>query len=137
MVIAAYGGGSSGTTIPIVPITPTANPARDITDTRLAFDVTARSGSATITFAASAMPGATLEVADLMLDSVRSGGVDLAFAADATLKTINLALSASEQPGVVEIAFRYRNHSGFQGAVTEGYTFLWPYYCGNLFPCHS
>ncbi len=124
-------------TVPTVPTVPTANPAREITDTRLAFDVTAMSGTATITFAASTTPGATLEVGDLMLDSVRSGGMDLAFATDVTLKTINLALAASDLPVTVDIAFRYRHHDGFQGAAAEGYTFLWPYFCGNLFPCHS
>ncbi|MEO8101885.1 MAG: M1 family aminopeptidase [Betaproteobacteria bacterium] len=145
--IAACGGSSSGPdsqvavptvpTVPTSPVTPTANPARDITDTRLAYDVTALSGTASITFAASTTPGATLEVGDLTLDSVRSGGADLAYAADVTAKTINLALASSDQPISVDIAFRYKHHAGFQGAAAEGYTFLWPYFCGNLFPCHS
>ncbi len=137
----ACGGGGvakpAPTPTPSVPILPTANAARDIADTRLAFDVAALSGSATITFAASSTPGATLEVGDLTLDSVRSGGVDLAYATDVAAKTINLALASSDSPVAVDIAFRFKNHAGFQGASADGYTFLWPYFCGNLFPCHS
>ncbi len=122
---------------PTDPIVPTANAARDIADTRLAFDVAAMSGTASITLAASSTPGATLEVGDLTLDSVRSGGVDLAYATDVAAKTINLALASSDLPVAVDIAFRFKNHTGFQGASADGYTFLWPYFCGNLFPCHS
>lgn len=139
--IAACGGSSSGpdtpVVVPTVPIVPTANLARDIADTRLAFDVAAMSGTATITLAASTTPGATLEVGDLTLDSVRSGGADLAYATDVAAKTINLALASSDLPVAVDIAFRFKNHIGFQGASADGYTFLWPYFCGNLFPCHS
>ena len=123
--------------VPTVPIVPTANTARDIADTRLAFDLAAMSGSASITFAASSTPGATLEVGDLTLDSVRSGGVDLAYATDLAARSINLALASSDLPVAVDIAFRFKNHIGFQGASADGYTFLWPYFCGNLFPCHS
>ena len=46
------------------PPVPTANPKRDIVDTQLSFDVTARSGNATITFGVSATPGASLEIGD-------------------------------------------------------------------------
>ncbi len=144
LFFAACGGSSSGPDTPVATPAPpppqafaTANAARDITDIQLAFDVTALSGTATISFAASNLPGATLEVGDLTLDRVQSGGVALAYLFDAATKTINLALPASDRTIAVEFAFRYKTHTGFQGASAEGYTFLWPYYCGNLFPCHS
>jgi aminopeptidase N len=138
VVLAACGGAAGAPDAPSdAPAVPTANPTRDIVETKLAFDVTALTGTSTITFAASEMPGATLEVGDLMLDSVRIGGVDLAYKADTVARTIDLALDASSSQLAVDFAFHYKNHTGFAGAAVSGYTFLWPYYCGNLFPCHS
>ena len=116
---------------------PTANPAREIDDTKLAFDVTALTGTAAITFASSNAAGATLEVGDLQLDTVQLAGADLAYTADPAKKTIDLALAPSGEPLTVDIAFHYKTHMGFAGASAAGYTFLWPYFCGNLFPCHS
>ena len=110
-------------------IGPTANAARLVTDTKLAFDVTALTGTATISFAASDAPGASLEVGDLAIDAASvmtandgKGGLTLALPGDATS---------------VDFAFHYQNHEGLQGASADGYTLTWPYFCGNLFPCHS
>ena len=137
VLVAACGGSSSSPPDAPAPVVPTANPAREIDDTRLAFDVSALSGTASITFAGSDAVGATLEVGDLQLDSVQLAGADLDYTADATAKTIDLALAPSSDPLTVDIAFHYKTHTGFAGASAAGYTFLWPYFCGNLFPCHS
>jgi len=37
----------------------------------------------------------------------------------------------------ITVAYAYQLHDAFDGAATDGYTLLWPYYCGNLFPCKS
>lgn len=134
LFVAACGGDDATTTpdAPDAPPVPTANPARGISDTKLAFDVTAMSGTATITFEPSTEAGATLEVGDLVLDTV-----SVPFQANATAKTIDLGLAASDAPATVDVAFHYKVHTGFAGVSSGGYTFLWPYYCGNLFPCHS
>ena len=117
---------------------PTANPARDVTDTKLAFDVTALTGTATITLAPSTDPGATLEIGDLVIDSTRLAGVDLARSSSGGAKAkLDLALPPSDQPLAVDFTFHYKLHEGFTGASSLGFTFLWPYFCGNLFPCHS
>ena len=144
--MAACGDDGSGDNPDATPASvPTANPARELTDTRLAYDVTAMSATATITFAPSTEPGGTLEVGDLTIDSITLDGADLAFTAStapgamlhANDHTIDLALPASDAPLVVTIAFHYKNHAGFEGAAAAGYTLVWPYHCGNLFPCHS
>ncbi len=109
---------------------PTPNAGREIVSTALKFDVGARSGHATITFAASAAPGASLEVGDLIIDSV-----SLPFAVAGA--RMDLALPAAGMPLAVEVAFHYRQQAGFTGASAAGFTFVWPTYCGNLFPCHS
>ncbi len=137
VVAAACGGGTSAEpdateSGDAAPPVPTANAMRGISETRLAFDVTTLAATASITFEPSSSPGATLEVGDLMLDTV-----SVPFAVNATAKTIDLALAASDAPVTIDVAFHYKHHTGFAGAAAAGYTFLWPYYCGNLFPCHS
>ena len=117
------------------PIAPTANPAREIIDTKLAVDIAGRSATATIALAASSDPGATFEVGDLAIDRVSLDGADLAFAV--TGKRLDLALPATEQPVSVAIAYHYKAHDMFDGAAAAGFTFTWPYFCGTLFPCHS
>jgi aminopeptidase N len=51
--------------------------------------------------------------------------------------TIDLALPASETPLEVTIGFHYKHHADFDGVSAAGFTLVWPYHCGNLFPCHS
>ncbi len=145
LLVPACGDDAGGSPDAPVSIEPTANPAREVLDTKLAYDVTALSATALITFAPSTEPGATLEVGDLTIHSVTHGGGPLAFTAvtapgtmlHANDHTIDLALPASDEPLVVTIAFLYKNHAGFEGAATAGFTLVWPYHCGNLFPCHS
>ena len=122
------------------PVVPTANPAREVIDTKLAFDVSAKSATATITLGPSDAPGASLETGDLTIDSVTIAGAPLMFAATTTGPTkagLELALPPSASPTAVDIAYRYKERATFTGASTAGYTLIWPYYCGNLFPCHS
>src|SRR5690606_14215730 len=35
------------------------------------------------------------------------------------------------------IAYRYGLHGDFSGVASAGYTFTWPYFCRNVFPCKS
>jgi aminopeptidase N len=130
--------GDDSTALPDAAVTqPTANPARGISSTDLAFDVTTFAASAKLTFEPSTTAGATLEVGDLMIDAITLDGAAVLSQADTTAKTIDLGIDASDAPITVDIAFHYKNHPGFTGANANGFTLLWPYYCGNLFPCHS
>jgi aminopeptidase N len=129
-LLVATACGDDSTSTPDAGAMPVANLAREIIDTQLAFDVSTMSGTATITFGPSATPGATLEVGDLMLDSVSVANAR-------TEKLLDLALPASDSQLAVDIVFHYATHTGFDGAAAGGYTLIWPYYCGNLFPCHS
>jgi aminopeptidase N len=97
--------------------------------------VTAKTATATILLGASDAPGATLEVGDLMIDSVQVAGAALPY--DVAMSKLNLGLPASSEPTAVDIAYHWVNHENFTGASKDGYTLIWPYYCGNLFPCHS
>jgi aminopeptidase N len=113
---------------------PTANPAREILDTQLLVDVTALAGKATITFGPSTA-GASLEIGDLLVSSVTENGDPIMFAT--TGAQLDLALPGSSQPRTVEISYAFKLHEKFDGVSAKGFTFLWPYYCGNVFPCHS
>ncbi|HEX5061158.1 MAG TPA: M1 family aminopeptidase [Kofleriaceae bacterium] len=117
------------------PIGPTANPARDIRETKLQVDVTQLAGTATIAFAPG-MAGASLEVGDLQISSVTRDGEDVPFAI--TGKQLDLGLPANDaQTMTVEIKYSYKLHENFDGLSMRGFTFTWPYFCGDLFPCHS
>ena len=130
--------GDDSTAPPDAAVTaPIANTARGISATDLAFDVTTFASTAKITFEPSTAAGATLEVGDLMLDAITLDGAAVLYQADTTKKTIDLGLAASDAPITIDVAFHYKNHPGFSGANANGFTLLWPYYCGNLFPCHS
>ena len=130
--------GCGGTTVtpdaPAEPIAPTANLAREIVDTQLSFDVTARTGTAVITFGASAAPGATVEVGDLALEAVSVGSAEIQF--EVADGKANLGLPSSDQPLPVTFTYTYLRHPSFNGAA-DSFTFVWPYFCGNVFPCHS
>jgi len=128
---AADGGADASGMFPM----PVRNDARGIDDTSLAFDLAAHSAQGTITFAGADDAGATLEVGDLMIDGVSLGTNDLPYSvADQRLA---LGLPASRAPLQVQLRWRWSNHEGFSGASVDGYTLVWPYFCGNLFPCHS
>ena len=134
-ILVAAACGDDDMTSPDAALGPTANPDREVIDTQLRVDVTALSATATITLGGSGSAGATLEVGDLMIDSVTMGGNPVAFAS--ANGKLDLALSAGGVPPTIDITYRYKTHEMFNGASTRGFTFVWPYYCGNLFPCHS
>ncbi len=114
---------------------PVANPTRDVVDTQLAFDLASNAGTATITFAPSDSPGGNLEVGDLSIASVTSNGAPVM--TSEAMSELDLAIPASTDTVAVTIAYTFKYHEGFMGESMAGYTLIWPYYCGNLFPCHS
>ena len=125
---------------PPASIPPTANPMRDVVDTQLAFDLAAMTATATVTFAPSTAPGATLEIGDLQIQSVRVGGQPLEFLVTTPKPTFNiltLALPPSATRAAVTISYNWRYHEQLTGISKTRYTLDWPYYCGNTFPCHS
>jgi hypothetical protein len=135
LLVVACGGSSEVTPdAPDGPVGPTPNLARGIEATHLGFDASSMAATATITFEPGDV-GATLEVGDLAIDRVTSGGAEVEIAR--TGDKLDLALPASAAPITVEIEFRYMHHVGFEGSNVGGFTFTWPYFCGNLFPCHS
>jgi aminopeptidase N len=136
IVIASACGGSSLPSVdaPDTPVVPTPNPAREIVETRLAFDVSAMTATATVTFGPSS-DGATVEVGDLVIETIQVAGTDIASTREGD--KLHLGLPASDAATPVEFTYRWTPKTEFDGASAGGFTFLWPYFCGNLFPCHS
>ena len=106
---------------------------RDVLQTSLDVNVTTRRAIATIELARSESVGASFEVGDLTILSVRSGDHALPFRHVGS--QLDVGLPASAPP--IEIEYEYHLKETFEGALEQGMTLTWPYYCGNLFPCKS
>jgi aminopeptidase N len=109
---------------------------RDITSTGLAIDLKNETGVATIGVAPSATStGLSFETGDLTIDSVTIGGETANIVSSAGRLDVGLPANSA---GPVVIAYKFTDHNAFNGWMPSmGVTFTWPYYCGNLFPCHS
>lgn len=113
---------------------PEGDRSRDILDTTLEVDVEARHVKASITLAPSASTGASFEIGDLDIVSVAHDGkklryIDHGFALD-------IEVPASDEPLVIDIEYGFHFHDDSDGVSSKGYTLTWPYFCGNVFPCH-
>jgi len=111
-----------------------ADRSRDILTTSLQLDLASHQATAAISVASSTGPGASFEVGDLDITSVTSAGSPLNYAIDGGWLDVGLGSAAS----TLTVSYAFRDHSNFDGwLATNDLTFLWPYFCGNLFPCHS
>ncbi len=109
---------------------------QDILTTDLALDLGALTGRATLVV----RPGAgkvTLDVAGLTLSRVTVDGTEVA--ADVVDGNLSVAAPGSVDTVtvVVDYAFPARTPAQFDGWMPLlGVSFIWPYYCSNLFPCN-
>jgi hypothetical protein len=125
---------------PDEPLVPTPNPGREIIKTSLELDVTTRMGKANIIVADNGEPGMSFEVGDLTIVSVEAwnGCLECVYE-PIEFRVINRRLELALPVGHrdINIVYSYKLHEDFNGQSSDGYTLLWPYHCGNLFPCHS
>ncbi len=111
---------------------PTENWKRDILETRLAFDLEQHQGEATIQLAGGTRRGASFDVRGLDIEEVRDAKGPVPFRVTAGRLDLGIAAKA---PAELTISYGFTERTKLQGALKTGTTFLWPYYCGNLFPC--
>jgi len=106
---------------------------RDVLATDLEIDLQALTAVATLELAPSEDESASFEAAGLTITSVEGAAGPLDYCVEGG--RVDVALP----PGEDSIRFEYGFglQSDFDGYDVGGFTFLWPYYCGNLFPCHS
>lgn len=107
----------------------------DILSTALDVDISAQTATAGIVLKASSSLGASFEIGDLEIIAVRSETGPLNF--EAANGQLNVGLPASNADRRIEIDYGYSLHENLDGAMSSGVTMIWPYYCGNLFPCKS
>ncbi|MBK9258631.1 MAG: peptidase M1 [Polyangiaceae bacterium] len=120
-----------------VPIAPSMDTSRDILSTNLALDVTAMTGEATIVLAGSESTGASLEVPGLSVTSVASPDSTLPIQYAVQDGRLDVGVPESSDPIELRISYSFATQSNFDGYLAEKLTFLWPRFCGNLFPCKS
>ena len=124
-------GGSGGAELP----PPSEDWTRDILTTDLTLDVATRTGTARIALAPSTTSlAASFEVGDLTITSVTSETVALNYAV--TGNQLDVGVPAG--PASFTIEYGFAEHPDFDGWMPGPMlTFLWPQFCGNLFPCKS
>lgn len=120
-----------------------SDPKRNILSTALTLDVANLTGKAKIRLAARWTTGASFEIGDLEIKSVKLGTRDLSFTVDrpdgsATKGRLDVGVPRSILPPELTIEYAFESHSAFDGwSGDQQVSFIWPYFCSNLFPCHS
>lgn len=113
--------------------------AQDILTTDLALDLGALTGTAKLgVVPAGGAAAVSLEVKGLTLSEVKVGGADAEYTVTDGIASVAVVPGAG--PVTVEMAYSFpaRTTTTFDGWMPDsGVTFLWPYFCSNLFPCNS
>ena len=115
-------------------VAPKENLDRDILATALDLDVETHEALAIISVAKSSRIGASFEVGDLEILSVQDGVGPLRYELHDGQLDVGIA---ARKPADISVRYRFHDHAKMEGALESGATFLWPYFCGNLFPCKS
>lgn len=103
--------------------------ATDVVSTKLGLDFKNKLGKATLTFAKRG--SVSLEAAGLTITSVRDGN------GPKTYRMRSGRLVATDVVSPLQVEYRFAQQSNSDGLLAGGSTVLWPYFCGNLFPCDS
>ncbi|XYI03681.1 M1 family metallopeptidase [Sorangium sp. So ce1128] len=109
---------------------------RDILSTALELDLASLTGRATIVLAASDSTAASFEIGDLDIASVAapSGALDH----EVSSGRLDVGVPSTGSDATIIIDYAFKPHADFDGWMPgSGVSFLWPYFCGNLFPCKS
>ncbi len=110
---------------------------RDILRTELVLNLATREGEATLTLAPSSSRAASFEVGDLIFDAVEDEAGPLKFRTDRPSR-LDVGVPSTGKETRLTVRYHFHQHAQLDGWLPDsGVTFLWPYFCGNLFPCHS
>jgi hypothetical protein len=118
----------------VSPPPPTEDWSRDILDIALEVDLGLLEATATIGLAPSASTGASFEAGGLDVLSVAGPEGPLEWrVVDGRL---DVGVPSTGTASTVVVTYRFAVQPGFEGYMSRGSTLTWPWYCGNLFPCH-
>ncbi|WP_394828602.1 M1 family metallopeptidase [Pendulispora albinea] len=116
--------------------TPAESWSYDLLETDLELDVANLRGKAALAIAAPGRSSASFEIGDLTIHSVTGKHGPLAYTA--ANGKLHVAIGRSYRPVRIEVEYTFKGHNQFDGwDPSAGVSFLWPYFCGNLFPCKS
>ncbi|MEQ1501420.1 MAG: M1 family aminopeptidase [Myxococcota bacterium] len=111
-------------------------PVAGILTTDLALDLETHAATATITVAGSADTQVTFEIGDLTINAVTDeAGAARVYTASGSELVVDVTPAVDS---TIVVDYTFADHNAFDGWMPDsGLSFLWPYFCGNLFPCHS
>ena len=107
----------------------------DILTMDLAVDLDTRSATALLVLFPSDSGSVSFEAGGLEVQGVTGAQGPAAF--QVVDGRLDVAVPPGEDLVELEIEYGFVSHTEFDGYDPGGFTFLWPYHCGNLFPCHS
>jgi aminopeptidase N len=107
----------------------------DVLDTRLEIDLSTHRALARIEALPSPDGTVVLEAAGLEVRAVAADGASAAYRHEGGMLSV-VGLDAS-RPVRLTVEYSFCVRPDYQGEMRDGMVFTWPYYCGNLFPCHS
>lgn len=118
---------------------PSSDWSRDILETKLAVDIEAKSATATVVLAGSSSRGASFEAGGLTVTSVVGPKGPLRFRKVDRRLDVGVPSTPVDSSISLTISYAYetRPAGSLTGQLPSGTTLVWPYFCGNLFPCHS
>jgi len=84
---------------------------------------------------------ATIELERAGNVALEAGGLNITRVSDSRGKRrfsiVDGKLRVSSVRGALVVEYGFDQHSNADGLLPGGSTVVWPYWCGNLFPCHS
>jgi aminopeptidase N len=113
--------------------------AQDILTTHVALDLEGLTGQATIVVRpAGGAESVWLEAEGLTILSVQVDGAEVTAEVAGGLLTVPVPDATTPHTIVVDYLFPARTLATFDGWMPEaGVSFIWPWFCSNLFPCNS
>jgi aminopeptidase N len=103
--------------------------AVNIAETHLAFDLAAHTATATLKLEKNG--SVSLAAGGLAITHVRDDRGNRRF------KMVGDQLRVANVRGELQIEYAFTGHDNADGLLPGGSTVVWPYFCGNLFPCHT
>jgi aminopeptidase N len=115
---------------------PTGNFSRDILSYDLNIDLATRTGTATIVLTGDPSTGLSLEKGSLTISRVSDAAGDLMFLDLG--KELQIGVPEGGETRTIVIDYSFVSHTSFDGwDEDKEISFLWPAFCGNLYPCKS
>ena len=116
-------------------LTNSVAPGGDIVSTRLEVDVSRHTARAVVEVIPGPGGAVVLEAGGLQIRNVAGPEGQLPYRFEGG--RLSLTLPSSSNAFEITIDYEFCEAADYQGVMERGMVFTWPYYCGNLFPCHS